>query len=159
MPAEPTYTYSFNPATDTKDAVRALIADHNQDGKGWLLSDQEVLFAITSEGSPRLAAAMCAEMIAGMFTGPKRNIIELRIGDLQKSSPRNSAADDYYDLAKTLRARARRGAVPVAGGVELTDRQDRTDTSLLQPEFARGMDNFIPNDRNDLGGADPPRLP
>jgi len=160
MPAEPTYTYSFNPQTDNKDAVRAMLMDTNPDGKGWMLSDEELLWAITVEGNLFLAGARAAEMIAAMFTGPKRNITTLRIGDLMKQSgARGGAAEDWHAVAAALRRRARRAAVPVAGGIDRDDRQERSDPNTIQPQFVRGVYDFLPNDRNDLGGSDPPRLP
>jgi len=160
MPAEPTYTYSSNPATDSKDAVRALLADHNKDGKGWMLSDEEILWALSTEGGTLRAAAACAEMIAGQFTGPKRNITLRTVGDLRiQSGSRGGASEDWYALARTLRNRANRSALPISGGVDLDDRFDRLDRSLLQPEFVRGMDDYLPNSRNDLDGVTPPLLP
>lgn len=154
MPAEPTYTYSSNPATDDKDAVRALISDVGAGGV-YLISDEEILFALAEEGDRRLAGAMCAEMIAGKFTGPTRNITSKKVGDLARASGgARSGADDWYELARTLRRRASRGAIPMAGGVEVDDREDRTDRSLLQPQFKRGMDDFSPSGRNDLDGVD-----
>lgn len=155
MPAEPTYTYSYNPATDTKDAVRSLIGDTNLDSGGWLLSDQEILWQITNEGSQYLAAAACCEQIATHYTGPKRNVASRRIGDLMVASGKTSkgGAEDWYAVAKTLRRRASRGAMPAAGGIDVLDRQDRTDDNLLQPEFVRGMDNYNPAGIDDFDGT------
>ena len=151
MPADPTYSYSSNPATDDKDAVRALLADTNFDGKGWMLSDEEILWAISTQGGQYQSAAFCAEMIAGRFAGPKRDIISLRIGDLQKQSGGRFGVT-WLTMADVWRKRASMGAAPIAGGVELLDREDRTDGSLLQPEFVRGMDSYDPESRNDLDG-------
>lgn len=155
MPAEPTYTYSSNPATDDKDAVRALLADTNRDGKGWLLSDEEILWLLSTEGSQLASAAAGAEMIAGQFTGPKRNVVILRIGDLMKASGGArggaSAGSDWVGYAAMLRKRIARGAFPLAGGIDRSDREpDRSDPNTLQPDFYRGMDDFTATGINDF---------
>ena len=151
MPAEPTYTYSSNPATDDKDAVRALIMDTNYDGNGWMLSDEEILWLLSTEGGQFQSAAAACEMVAAKFTGPSRNIIIKRIGDLMKTSGGarggGAAGDSWHALAATLRQRAARGAMPRAGGIDVEDRQDRNDSSLLQPAFFRGQDDIEIHDR------------
>lgn len=164
MPAEPTYTYSSNPATDNKDAVRALLADTNRDAAGWMLSDEEILWLLSQEGSPLMAAAAGAEMIQGQFTGPARNIAILRIGDLMTESggARGGGSPDspgtWAAYARMLRKRVARGAMPIAGGIDVSDRQpDRSDTDTLQPTFTRGMDDFRnsgPQGSDSLDGLD-----
>lgn len=141
MPADPDYSYSSNPATDDKDAVRALIMDTNYDGNGWMLSDQEILWLLSNEGGQYEAAAAACEMVAARFTGPSRNIIIKRVGDLMKTSGGarggGSAGDSWHAMAATLRLHAARTAVPIAGGIDVGDRADRDDTGLLQPDFSR----------------------
>lgn len=149
MPAEPTYTYSTNPATDDKDAVRFLLRDTNPDALGWLVSDEEILFALQTEGGRYFAAAQCAEVIAARFSGPGRSVAEKRIGDLAISGAGGrmaKGAEDWIAVARMLRTRAGRAAMPLAGGVDRIDRESRTDTALLQPDFTRGMNDIPPGD-------------
>lgn len=144
MPAVPTFTFSGNPGTDTKDAVRALIQDTNSDGLGWLLSDETILWAIKTEGQQFIAAAFCAEMIAALYTGPQRNVAEKRIGDLMIQYGRNTkgGAEDWHSVARMWRRRASRGAVPGHGGIDVLDRtNDALDPSLIQPQFKVGEDD------------------
>lgn len=159
MPADSNYTYSSNPATDDKDAVRALLGDTNKDGKGWMLSDQEILWLLSTEGSQLASAAAGAEMIAAQFTGPNRNIVIKRIGDLMKASGGArgggaSAGGDWMSYAHMLRKRIARGAMPIAGGISQDDREpDRSDPGTVQPQFRVGMDDFIGDGINDFDRA------
>jgi len=138
-----TYTYSHNPATDAKDAVRSLIADTNYDTRGWLLSDQQILWAIAQEGSQRMAAALCCEMIAGSQSGSTRNIASRRIGDLAITYGGGISGGgqvDWLRLAIMLRARVAAAATISAGGIEGDEKPaDDDDTSLTRPAFRRGQ--------------------
>lgn len=145
MPAEPTYTYSTDPATSDLDAVRALLGDVGP--TTWLLSDETILWQIEQEGRGRRAAAACCEILATMsFTGSSGSVAEKVIGDLRikygsGSGSGSAAATDWLRIAALLRRRNARGAMPAAGGIDTADRADETDEGLLPPSFRRGMDD------------------
>lgn len=141
MPANASYTYSHDPATDLKDAVRFTLADTNSDGIGWLLSDQEILWLLSEEGSVLGAAARGAEQIAAAFSGP-RNISERKIGDLliRYGQGKTGTQGDWYTVAALLRRRIGLGALPFAGGVDVSDKIfSQDDTSITHPAFRRGQ--------------------
>lgn len=141
MPAEATYTYSQNPDTDTKDAVRFLLSDTNGDGLGFMLSDQEILYCISQEGGALRAAALGAEQIAASFSGP-RNISEKRVGDLliKFGSAGKGINSDWYDVAAALRRRAAMNVIPYAGGVSASDKvSNQDDMGVTHPAFRRGQ--------------------
>ena len=120
-------TFGNNPAGSNRDLVRILI--HDTTG---LLSDETIDYFLTSEASVWYAAAMCAETIGGQ----KSQAGDLTVGDL---SIRRTISE-YRNLAKQLRSRGSRGAVPFAGGLTLTDKDtERTDTDRVPPAFSIGM--------------------
>lgn len=151
-PTDQTHTYSGQPGTSPLDAVRTLIGDTGPDT--WLLPDETILWAISEEGAGRRAAASCCEIIATRYTG-SRSISEKKVGDLliRYGVTSKSNADGWLTMAKVLRRRSARGAMPSAGGIDVADRADESDTGLLQPSFTREMDNFQRGESN-LRAAD-----
>jgi hypothetical protein len=141
MPANPTYTYTGQPATDSKDAVRFTLADMNRDGLGWMLTDEEILWTLTQEGNNVYrAAARCADTIAAQHAG-NRDVSQKRIGDLQIMYARQQGAmKDWFDIARAMRRLANRAIMPYAGGLSKTEANaDRLDPDLVQGAFHRGM--------------------
>jgi len=141
MAAE-TFSYSGNPATDNKDWVRTLLADTNADGLGWLLSDEQILWSLQTEGGPYLAAAACADYINAAFTGPGRAVAQKKVGDLAVVYASGRGVATWAMIAKQLRQRAARGGMPFAGGIDVEDRLlELEDNTLMTPAFERGMDD------------------
>jgi hypothetical protein len=125
------WTYSGDPAASVKDQVRFLVGD--TDGADQLLSDEEILWLVSEFGNPYLAAAQAAEAI---YSGGK--LVDKKIGDLEiKASMR---ADQFMKLAKSLRRRAGRGAMPYAGGISIADKDAyRDNTDIPTPAFEEGQ--------------------
>jgi len=125
------WTYSGDPAASLKDQVRFLVGD--TDGADQLLSDEEILWLVSEFGNPYLAAAQAAEAI---YSGGK--LVDKKIGDLEiKASMR---ADQFMKLAKSLRRRAGRGAMPYAGGISIADKDSyRDNTDIPTPAFEEGQ--------------------
>lgn len=120
-------TFTNNPAGSNRDLVRILVNDTT--GR---VSDEYIAYTLTSEPNVWYAAALCADTIAGQFSQSG----DLTVGDL---TIRRSISE-YRGLAKTLRARGTRGAVPFAGGITVSDKEvERSDADRVPPAFSIGM--------------------
>lgn len=94
----PTYSYSGDPNTSSKDTVRFLLNDKGPDS--WLLSDEEIAWSLTQDTNPFMAAALNAEQIAAYYSSRTDKTIgplTIRNGD---------KAQSYSSLARRLRLMA-----------------------------------------------------
>lgn len=124
-----TVTFGNNPAGSNRDLVRILINDTT--GK---LSDETINYLLASEPSVWYAAAMACDMIGGQ----SGSVSGMTVGDLTVSY--GAGQTNYTALAKQLRSRGSRGAVPFAGGLTLSQKDtERTDTDRVPPAFSIGM--------------------
>lgn len=129
-------TWSFNPtdlATNEKDAIRLEIGD--TDSTNWLLADEEITYAISQERNFWAAAARCAEM-AG------RSLLRKADPKLGRSMQviYSKAAQQYFDMAKGLRAKAMGSVAPYVGGMTITDKETiANDPTLVAPMFTKTM--------------------
>jgi hypothetical protein len=113
------FTYSGDPSTSTKDAVRFEIQDINENAP--LLSDAEISYALTVEGvnSPENsnqyevleAGAHCMEALSRRFA----SIADRASGTLKITSTKR--AQVYTERAEALRLRAQELHAPYAGGI------------------------------------------
>lgn len=146
------WSYSGNPATSNKDAVRFIISD--TDVNNQLVSDEEIAWAITTYGTVALTAARVARTLAFKFAGD----VEKSVGDLRiKKSERYQ---HYLDLAKKLEEDASRGvdirANFFVGGTSINDKQTREDDpDRPRPSFERGK--FDSNNEQKSSNNDDPR--
>lgn len=126
-----TVTYSGDPSASSLDKVRFLIGDTNtNDAK---LSDEEILWLISSEGNIYNAAALCCEQIV-----TSSRLVDRKIGDLEIRA--SAQAQSFTSLAKSLRRRAAMSAVPWAGGISRADKSSREqDTDRVKPAFTVGQ--------------------
>ncbi len=126
------WTYSGDPASSDKDAVRFYIGD--TDNSDQLLQDEEISFLLTTESSILDTAVAAAEGIAAKFSRKA----DKAVGDLKISL--SQKADKYFTLADKLRQRAGILAVPFAGGLTQDEKTTASeDTNAVQPSFKRGM--------------------
>jgi hypothetical protein len=129
-----TVTFGNRPAASNLDLVRILINDTT--GK---LSDESINYFLTSEASVWYAAAMCCDVIAGQ-SGP---VSSMQVGDLSLTYGQ-SGQTDYKSLARQLRVRGSRGAVPFAGGLTLSDKDaEETDSQRVPPAFRIGIHDDV----------------
>ena len=123
-------TFTNKPATSNRDLIRILIFD--TDTSAAKLSDETIDYFLTSEPSVWYAAAMCAETVAGQYSS--KGI--LRVGDLSIQY----GVAEYRSLAKQLRERGTRGAVPFAGGITQSDKDaELADSNRIMSAFTIGM--------------------
>ncbi len=124
--------WSYDPnLTTAKDRVRFMVGD--TDTNDQLLQDGEINYLLTQEANESLAASRAAEAIAAKFA---RQADE-SVGDFRVSLSQKS--QHYLELAAKLAKRGEGVAVPFAGGINESDRDSESDTSLVQPLFKRGM--------------------
>lgn len=130
-----TWTYSGDPATTSRDAVRFLVGD--TDTTDQLVSDEEISWVLTQHSGVRHAAAATCEAIAAKFARQA----EMSVDDV--SIKAGEKAEHYRALAKELRAQAAiagKVAKPFAGGISIADKDDReADTDRVKPFFRRDL--------------------
>jgi hypothetical protein len=102
----PTYTYSNDPSTSGKDAVRFLCQDTDMTTGSVRLADEEINWILAFQTTNLfLAAAACADIIAGYWSKVQNTVI----GPL--AIQRGTQPAEYYQqLAEALRRMANRFA-------------------------------------------------
>ena len=119
-----TWTYTADPSSSQKDAVRYFIGDVNPDDP--LVQDEEIYFNLQEvNGEIYRAASNTCYNLAAKFTGEAQSTSK-SVGGLSLSKSFGDKAQRYERLAKDLLARSRRvnpptiSADPNALGAELT---------------------------------------
>lgn len=133
------WSYSQDPSTSDKDAVRYLVGDTDEDNP--LITDSEINYVLSIESNVVRASAIVAENIAGKFSRK----VDRSIGDYSESF--SDLSQQYFNLAERLRQQSKKTktfkAVPFAGGISKTkkDKQENDD-DRVKPSFSKGlMDN------------------
>lgn len=130
-----TWTYSGNPATDEKDAVRFLIGD--TDGARQLISDEEILWALDDVGNRYGAAAICCRIIGSDVQAAGK----VTVGDMSQEGARD--AHGWMELAERYEQRAVIVAsppTPFFGGESISRRRDvAADSDRRSPIFYRNQ--------------------
>ncbi len=125
-----TWTYTGNPATDTKDAIRFLCTD--TDTTNQLLSDEEILFLYDQYRDIYAAAGYACIRIAS-----SNKLVDKKVGDLELKA--STIAQGFRTLARELQSQAYIASVPFAGGISRDARQVlNTDTDREPPSFTVG---------------------
>lgn len=129
-----TTSYSGDPASSGKDAVRFYIQDT---AAPWKLTDEEINWVISQYPSVLFAAAQCARTVAGKYASQATS---KRVGDLAITY--TNIADQYRLLAEQLESQAEMtGVGGYAGGISKADmcavnaNSDRVPTSFDVKQF------------------------
>lgn len=148
------WSYSGDPASSTRDAVRFLIQD--TDAERPLLSNEDIDYVMATwmpkYASVFLSAAQCCEVIAGSFArevSVSADGVNVAVSELQ---------DKYNALAESLRDqwKLEQAGLPIVTGVLFDTGVDPTIKPL---RFGVGfMDNFRVG-REDYGDYDPGSQP
>jgi len=131
-----TWTYSAVPACCPKDAVRFWIGDTDPDDP--LVTDEEIVFALQSEGSnTKLAAAEILMALAAKFS----RAVDTKLGDYSVSLSKK--ADAFAARAKQFKSEGQlSSALPYAGGISVSDKvMQMEDTDRVRPYFSKYMDD------------------
>lgn len=148
-PVVPSWSYSGDPASSPKDAVRYWIQDTDETDQKF--SDAEIAFVLTAYPDPLRAGAQCARTLAAKYA--KR--VNRRVGDLAISY--SDLSKHYYDLADELDRKADLSSTPYAGGTSKSDkRKVAQNTDRAQPPFReRQFDNQTgPQNLSDHDGGE-----
>jgi hypothetical protein len=126
------WTYSGDPSSSTRDAVRFLIGD--TDTTDQLLQDEEIDYILSLRTNVHLAAAECAGAISAKFSRyASKSVGDLRIsyGDRKRQ---------YDELVRQLRRRANLAVAPVCTSISVSDKEgNEEDTDLVKPAIKIGM--------------------
>lgn len=138
----PTYTYSFDPSTSSKDAVRFLCQDTDMTVGVVRLADEEINWVLILQSNIFLAAAQCAEEIAAYWA----RVQNTRIGPL--NIQRSQAVTFYQAVAAKLKQTASRwtNGTPIFYPVN-SSAYANTNNGQGGPQhiFCIGMDDFPPS--------------
>lgn len=139
-----TWSYTNDPSGVQLDAVRLLIGD--VDGVDPQLTDEEIAFYITSEGSTYKAAAAAARGLMSLYARKA----DKSVGDLSISYSQRQT--HYAALAADLSRRAAsRTGRPYLGGSSKSDMDtenadtDRVDSKFRQDQFEPAGTAFDPD--------------
>lgn len=138
------WTYSGDPSTSSKDAVRFLIGD--TDTTDQQMQDEEINYLLTLYGGDVYTAAIVA---ARSLASKYARFPDVRIGDYSTSNSQRFNA--YLALAKQLEQTQNVGLIhkakPYAGGISIADKQqDEQNTDRVKPAFTRQDMTFPGND-------------
>lgn len=129
------WTYSGDPSTSTKDAVRFLIGDTNAADPQ--LQDEEITYLLNLYGGNIYTAAIvAARSLASKYSREP----DVKIGDYSTSNSQKAKA--YLALANELEQTQNKGLLgrvkPYAGGISIADKQqDEQNTDRVLPAFTR----------------------
>lgn len=132
------FTYSGDPRTSNRDAVRYLIRDTDEADPQ--VSDEEIAYELSVAGDNAVrAAANCASSLAARYA---QQVQTKTVGPLSISYA--ARAEDMRTMAADLRSRADRGYgagfAPYAGGISKSDKEtNAADTDWDKGAFALGM--------------------
>jgi hypothetical protein len=133
-----TWTYAGDPSASTLAALRFLIGDTITGDQQ--LSDEEITFVSTSYTDNNLAAAELCEAIAAKYARQ----VDTTNGDLRLGAEKRF--QHYTDLAQKYRKKGNKLALMWSGGRLISEKQTAAqNTTLVQPSFSRGMDDFPGN--------------
>jgi len=141
-----TWTYSGDPAASDLAQARFLIGDTDSDDE--LLQDEEIEWAIASQSTITLAAALCLRTLSNKFS----RLVTRKIGDLAVNC--SDMAKAFADRAKELDPAGVTAsfllALPSFGGLSVSGKDTlNSETDAVQPSFSRGMFDYADGDDDD----------
>jgi len=134
------WTYSGNPASSSKDAVRFLVADTNTDDP--FVTDEEITWALSQSSSNIYkAASLVARALSAKFSTLSDEVI----GPLQfKYAER---AKNYEKIAERLEKSESKSLSLdgiYCGGVNVSDKESNAaNSSIVQPELRKGITDYV----------------
>lgn len=133
------WTYSGDPSSSSRDAVRFKIGDTTP--TDMLFTDAEVEYAVSTEGSVNEASLCLAR--AGLAKFVRAYEAYDRDGDKILSKKLQQRIDNFKSLIEQLSlARGKRVTGIYAGGLTNSDkRTQEEDTNRVAPNFTRDMHN------------------
>jgi len=127
-----TWAYSGDPSSSTKDAVRFLIGDTDEDDP--LVQDEEIKWFTDNWSDHYMAAAAICDSLAGKFAR------EVNVSADGISYSGNQIAQNFTQLAQQLRQMSgmdRKHGVPYVGGISWKERAKADTDKDRVPEYFR----------------------
>lgn len=130
------WTYSGDPSSTNRDAVRFLIGD--TDNTSQLVTDEEIAYMLTQEGSTSSAAARVCRSLAAKYA----RFMDQSVGDLNISY--SQRFKQFSEMAAKLESDASsRVGIPYAGGISQSDKDSReSDTDRVLPASKVGVHDY-----------------
>ena len=142
-----TWSYSGDPSTSDKDAVRFWSGD--VDDCDPLVSNEEILYVLSEQPHVKLAAADILDELANKFAIE----VDKSVDGVRESAGKRSEA--FSKRADKLRKRGSTSAPWFVGGLSKSGKDDlRSDEDAVQPTFSLGQDDY-PGTTQDGGDVDP----
>ena len=143
------FTFTNDPASSNRDAIRILLNDTAGPEGSEALSDETIAWLLTENSSVYYAAAAGADAIASQFTS---SVSEKQVGDLRTKKGGGDPAAQYVKLAASLRSQAAiKGFKAYSGGISISDKTSQLDdTDRLPDDAAIGMHD---NEDGTLAGS------
>lgn len=131
------FTYSGNPATSSRDAVRYLLNDTST--AAMEMNDAEIEWLVSEKPNVYRAAAQGARQLAAQANN---SVASKTVGSLTLTY--SERAQKWLDLSKALDAQANKGSGsairPFSGGISETDKEQvASDSDFDKPWFYRDM--------------------
>lgn len=130
-----TWSYTGNPASSSKDAIRFLVGDTVSTDA--LVTDEEIAWALTQNTNVNIAASIIAKGLATKFATMK---VSVKIGPI--SEEYGNRAKFYSDRAKELEKTAYEGTTLniYGGGISASDKAIQS--SDYAGSFSKGMTDY-----------------
>ena len=137
-----TWTYSGDPATNARDAIRFLSGD--TDTNDQLINDEEIAWTnnqVTGSDTATTALYEVSYRVMVAIASKFSRLADQSVGDLKVDMYQK--ATNAREQAKLLYAQASREGntpTPYAGGISVSDKEiDEDNSDIVQPYFSRGQ--------------------
>ena len=137
-----TWTYSGDPATNARDAIRFLTGD--TDTNDQLINDEEIAWTnnqVTGSDTATTALYEVSDRVMVAIASKFSRLADQSVGDLKVDMYQK--ATNAREQAKLLYAQASREGntpTPYAGGISVSDKEiDEDNSDIVQPYFSRGQ--------------------
>ncbi len=138
------WTYSGDPSSSPKDAVRFGIGD--TDTNHQLVSDEEIAYSLAqnndSVSSAILELAIALRNKFAAYADEKTDRVSIKYSDLY---------EHYKSLVDEIKRDAALTAVPYAGGISRSDKlNNELDPDNVRPKFTKNLDEHENNETTNL---------
>ena len=148
-----TWTYSGDPATNARDAIRFLTGD--TDTNDQLINDEEIAWTnnqVTGSDTATTALYEVSYRVMVAIASKFSRLADQSVGDLKVDMYQK--ATNAREQAKLLYAQASREGntpTPYAGGISVSDKEiDEDNSDIVQPYFSRGQFTTSRGGANDV---------
>lgn len=133
-----TWTYTADPTSSAKDAVRFLVGDTTPNAP-FTMQDEEIAWNLAEvNGEVYRASANSAENLAALYTGQAKSESKT-VGGLEITRAYNDRAKEFQALANMLLLRGRRVNPPLVNADENALHPELR-VGIMDPYFAEALD-------------------